>query len=80
MKENRLSEEHLDTLRQRQAYLGQRVIAKQAVGWDFQYDERERKALEWALARLGDTEDAGHSRPMPQASTNVTDAATKPAR
>jgi hypothetical protein len=43
---------HLETLRQRAAYLRGRVALKQSVGWDWQYDERERAALQWAIDRL----------------------------
>ena len=42
----------LDVLREREAYLRARIIAKQTVGWDYQYDERERAALAWAIERL----------------------------
>ena len=44
--------EHLDVLRERHAYLAARIAAKQQVGWDFAYDERERAALGWAIAAL----------------------------
>ena len=43
---------HLETLRERMRYLTVRIIAKQTVGWDHSYDERERAALEWALGQL----------------------------
>lgn len=42
--------EALQCLRERAAYLEQRVLAKQAVGWEFAYDARERAALVWVLA------------------------------
>ena len=43
---------HLQTLRERAAYLRERVAAKQRVGWEWSYDERERAALEWAIGEL----------------------------
>jgi hypothetical protein len=43
---------HLDVLKARAQYLAARVEAKQKVGWEFQWDERERAALEWAITRL----------------------------
>lgn len=43
---------HLQTLREREAWLRARIAAKQSVGWEVQYDERERAALEWAIERL----------------------------
>lgn len=42
----------LDVLREREAYLRARIIAKQSVGWDFAYDQREQAALAWAIERL----------------------------
>jgi hypothetical protein len=47
------SDPRLDVLRDREAYLRQRIIAKQIVGWEWQYDSREREALEWAIRQLG---------------------------
>jgi hypothetical protein len=44
---------HLQTLREREAYLRARIVAKRSVGWEYQYDERERVALEWAIRELG---------------------------
>jgi hypothetical protein len=44
--------EHLQALRERAAYLGARIDAKRSVGWESQYDERERDALVWALRRI----------------------------
>jgi hypothetical protein len=44
--------EHLETLRQRCAWLTERIKAKQAVGWEICWDERERDALLWAIAQL----------------------------
>lgn len=43
---------HLQTLRERAAYLGKRVEAKRSIGWEYAYDERERAALQWAIAQL----------------------------
>lgn len=47
--------EHLHALRERERYLCARVKAKQSVGWDYAYDERERAALQWAIERLSNT-------------------------
>lgn len=44
--------DHLQTLREREAWLRARIAAKQSIGWDVQWDERERAALAWALVRL----------------------------
>lgn len=44
--------DHLQTLRERERYLRARVIAKQSVGWEYAYDERERAALEWAIGQI----------------------------
>lgn len=46
--------EALAVLRQREAYLRQRVKAKQTVGWEFQYDEREANALAKAIETLAE--------------------------
>ena len=43
---------HLQTLRERAAYLGARIAAKQSVGWQWEYDQRERDALLWAIDKL----------------------------
>jgi len=45
---------HLETLRQREAWLRARIAAKQSIGWDIRWDERERAALAWALERLSE--------------------------
>lgn len=42
--------EALGVLRERAAYLTERVRAKQNVGWSWEYDERERAALEMVIA------------------------------
>jgi hypothetical protein len=39
-------------LRERRAYLDARIEAKQRVGWETQWDERERDALAWAITEL----------------------------
>jgi hypothetical protein len=51
----------LDTLRERASYLAARIAAKESVGWDYAYDERERDALRWAIAILSSdrTQDNG---------------------
>lgn len=42
--------EALGILRDRAGYLAGRIVAKQTVGWEFQYDERERAALIMTIA------------------------------
>lgn len=44
--------DHLQTLREREAYLQLRAEAKRKLGWEWSYDERERAALAWAIAEL----------------------------
>lgn len=44
--------EALGILRDRAGYLKGRIIAKQTVGWEFQYDERERAALKAVIAAI----------------------------
>jgi hypothetical protein len=46
--------EHLATLKDRCRYLHARFLAKESVGWETVYDEREYMALEWAIALLAD--------------------------
>lgn len=36
----------------RQNWLTARAKAKESIGWEFQYDLRERDALEWAIEAL----------------------------
>jgi hypothetical protein len=43
---------HIDTLRQRHDWLTERIKAKETVGWETTYDERERDALHWAIDEL----------------------------
>ena len=43
---------YLLVLHDRCRYLGARIQAKESLGWDTQYDEGERAALEWALGHL----------------------------
>lgn len=47
-----LMPDHLQTLREREAYLKLRAEAKQKLGWEWSYDERERAALAWAIAAI----------------------------
>jgi ribosomal protein L40E len=54
MAEREQKRQHYQTLKQRMTYLGHRVEAKQKTGWEFEYDEGERKALEWALSELSE--------------------------
>jgi hypothetical protein len=44
--------EAIRTLTERRDYLGHRITAKRSLGWETQYDQRERDALTWALAQL----------------------------
>ena len=50
--------DQIATLTQRRNWLTARIAAKQQVGWEHHWDERERDALSWALDRLnaGDVE------------------------
>lgn len=48
----KISHEHFNRLQQRMLWLGERIKAKQTIGWDTQYDESERVALSAALAAL----------------------------
>jgi hypothetical protein len=43
------NEEAILTITQRRDYLTARIEAKQKVGWEVQYDTRERDALNWLL-------------------------------
>jgi hypothetical protein len=43
---------HYGVLHDRCRYLELRIEAKQKLGWETQYDEAERAALEWALDQL----------------------------
>lgn len=51
--------DQLQTLKERRDYLAGRVKLKQSVGWDSEYDEREHRALCWALYKLSPLEDDG---------------------
>ena len=42
--------EALSILRDRAGYLKGRIVAKKSVGWEYQYDLREREALELVIA------------------------------
>lgn len=44
--------EYLEVLRERATYLRGRIQAKKVVGWETQWDERERDALLWAMEQL----------------------------
>lgn len=44
--------DELQTLIERRDYLVTRIAGKRSLGWETQYDEREHKALCWAIARL----------------------------
>lgn len=45
-------DECLTVLREREMYLQQRIRAKRSVGWDVQWDVRERDALGRAILEL----------------------------
>ncbi|HEY0082693.1 MAG TPA: hypothetical protein VGB61_07880 [Pyrinomonadaceae bacterium] len=45
-----MSPEQFDTLQQRVAYLDGRAELKRSMGWDWQYEVREREALDAALS------------------------------
>jgi hypothetical protein len=47
--------DHLQTLRERARYLRGRIKAKEECGWETQWDQRERAALEWAIEQLAQT-------------------------
>lgn len=44
--------DNLTVLRERRDWLAARIKAKQSIGWDVEWDERERAALEWAVKQL----------------------------
>lgn len=46
--------DQLTVLHERRMYLDHRIEAKKQVGWETQWDERERDALAWAIERLSD--------------------------
>ena len=51
--------DELRTIIERRDYLTQRIKAKRVVGWDTEYDQRECKALTWAIRQLQPREDDG---------------------
>lgn len=42
----------LAVLRERRNWLTARIAAKQSVGWEIEWDVRERNALAWAIQQL----------------------------
>lgn len=44
--------DELQTLIERRDWLAARIEAKKSVGWETTYDEREHRALCWAIERL----------------------------
>ena len=44
--------DRLEVLRQRRDYLELRIQIKTSLGWEAEYDEREREALRWAIGCL----------------------------
>jgi hypothetical protein len=51
----------VETLRQRRNWLTARITAKQSIGWDVEWDTRERDALTATLTHLAAT-DGGERR------------------
>lgn len=49
---NRQLEEAVRVLKQRRDYLKLRADAKRSLGWEFDYDERERDALTTVIAEI----------------------------
>lgn len=45
--------DEIRTLTERRNWLTARIGAKNSVGWDVEYDTRERNALTWALHEMG---------------------------
>jgi hypothetical protein len=45
-------QECIDTLTQRRDYLETRIEGKTKVGWQIEWDVREKDALAWALEKL----------------------------
>jgi hypothetical protein len=52
-------DEKISVLQDRADYLRVRIEAKKSVGWEYQYDVRERDALVWALDQLTAHDDRG---------------------
>lgn len=50
--------DNLTVLRERRDWLAARIKAKESVGWETQWDQRERDALEWAVEQLEVKEDS----------------------
>ena len=48
-------DDQLAVLRERAEYLDLRIEAKVTLGWDTDWDQRERAALLWAIERLEET-------------------------
>ncbi len=44
--------DHLTVLRERRDWLNARIGAKQSIGWETVYDQREHAALCWAVTML----------------------------
>jgi hypothetical protein len=51
----------LETLRQRRDWLTARITAKESIGWDVEWDRRERDALSDVIAYLEE-----HAPPLPE--------------
>jgi hypothetical protein len=52
-------DEKISVLQDRADYLRVRIEAKKSVGWEYQYDVRERDALVWALSVLTAQNESG---------------------
>lgn len=44
--------DHLLVLKERLKWMSARIAAKRSIGWETQWDERERTALAWAVEQL----------------------------
>lgn len=51
--------DQLQTIVERRDYLAIRIEGKRRLGWQTEYDEREHRALCWALYKLAPLEDDG---------------------
>jgi|KBSSwiStaDraftv2_1062776.scaffolds.fasta_scaffold2293695_2 hypothetical protein len=45
-------DDHLAVLRERAEYLDLRIVAKETLGWEVDWDRRELAALQWAIGEL----------------------------
>jgi hypothetical protein len=54
--------ENLVVLQERHNWLAARITAKRSVGWETQWDEREHRALAWAIEQLKQAEAEHNAR------------------